>query len=623
MNALLAILLLVTGVTYRGIFVNDEDWGLRPWAIKHYGKSQQIGERAYKEIFKLMQDDGINLLWPAMHEGGYEFSERKRNFELAKKWGITLGTSHCEPMMRNNCYLSKADKANWSWLKNKDFIVNYWQEGVNRAKDNDILWTVGMRGIHDGKMQDGKDVAEKRKILEEVIATQRSMLPESAQTLFVPYKEVLPIYNSGMKVPDDTIIMWTNDNFGYVRRLGGDDKRQGIYWHISYHGSPHGYIHVCTTPPAFMWYELVAKCWNNGVRDVWMVNAGDVFQAELLLKCYGKFANSPDSYGPDAQEKVLKEFYSDERVVKHLNEYFNLGFNRKPEHMCVKWTNSLPPEVKENLLKRYHALLEEDLKLCAEFGDDFFRLIGFQAQFLAHAGIIHLEGKDKEYAYSVMNPLYDKWNKLDGGKWSGFWADTIDEKGGARQPTLYNRWSSQMQSAWNEPDPEKLDRGVARKDYPATQYDPNVPEPKWLTPTKIEGANGGSWVKVPGLGTSGEAYALYPVKPGVAQGSTLDYTLTTNHQPPTTNHELVLQFLPDFALWPGLKLGVNVQFDNGETQYVEVPKSNSNLGEHDRVRNMAVQDNFIRVSVPIPADAKAFKIIATDPGVVIDRVGVR
>ena len=50
------------------------------------------------------------------------------------------------------------------------------------------------------------------------------MLPEGAPKLFIPYKEVLPIFNAGLKVPKGTIIMWTNDNFGYVRRLGGPQR---------------------------------------------------------------------------------------------------------------------------------------------------------------------------------------------------------------------------------------------------------------------------------------------------------------------------------------------------------------------------------------------------------------
>ena len=681
------------GVKYRGIFVNDEDWGLRQWAVKHFGKKEQIGVRAYEKIFSLMDKDGLNLIWPAMHEGGYEFSSRPENLELARKHGITVGTSHCEPMLRNNCYLAKEDKKKWSWTANRDFLVDYWKEGVRRGTDfsnrvervdrvEDILWTIGMRGIHDGKMQDGKTTEEKIKILEEVFAAQCAMLPEGAPKLFVPYKEVLPIFNAGLKVPKGATIMWTNDNFGYVRRVGGpqcEGYGGGIYWHASYHGSPHGYIHLCTTPPAFMWYELVAKCWENGVRDVWMVNAGDVFQAEILLDAYGRFAADPEKWGADAQQKALADWTqgflfaetSDsglkttvepdvgcqksevlkKKIVAHLAEYYNLGFNRRPEHMCIQWTTNLPASVKSSLLARYHALLEEDLSIESELqklthsqltthnskiADDYFRLVGFQARFLAYAGIIHLEGRDKEYARSVIDPLYERWNKLEGGKWSAFWCDTIDERGGMRQPTAHNRWSSQMQWPWNEPaDPYTTkDRGVARVNYPATAYRADVAEPEWLEPVANAPANGGAWTHVEGLGTSGRALALLPVKPGVGKGAAVEYALTgftrltglENHVNPVNPVEektLILQFLPDFALWPGLKLGVEVSFDDGAAKYVAVPKSDANIGEHDPVRNRAVQDNFIRVEVPVPVGAKTVKIVATDPGVVIDRVGIR
>ena len=693
------------GVKYRGIFVNDEDWSLRPWAVKHFGKKEQIGIRAYEEIFSLMEKDGLNLIWPAMHEGGYEFSSRPENLELAKKHGIVVGTSHCEPMLRNNCYLSKEDKKKWSWTTNRDFLVDYWKEGVKRGngernrplrgfathgeantpseasaegrgKRDGILWTIGMRGIHDGKMQDGKTTEEKIKILEEVFAAQCAMLPEGAPKLFVPYKEVLPIFNAGLKVPKDATIMWTNDNFGYVRRVGGpqcEGYGGGICWHASYHGFPHGYIHLCTTPPAFMWYELVAKCWENGVRDVWMVNAGDVFQAEILLDAYGRFASDPEEWGSDAQPKALAAWVREklelevgvgewnrsssnsnsplqlgDRIVAHLAEYYNLGFNRRPEHMCVQWATNLPTSVKSSLLKRYHALLAEDVEIEAALGewgtgngerirDRYFRLVGFQARFLAYAGIIHLEGRDKEYARSVIDPLYERWDKLDNGKWSGFWCDTIDERGGKRQPTAHNRWSSQMQWPWNEPaDPYNTkDRGVARVDYPATAYRADIAEPVWLEPVANTPANSGAWTRVEGLGTSGRALALLPVKLGVGNGAAMEFSLTgltgfeklddnpVNLVNPVQKKTLVLQFLPDFALWPGLKLGVEVSFDDGTVKYVAVPKSDANIGEHDPVRNRAVQDNFIRVEVPVPAGAKSVKIVATDPGVVIDRVGIR
>jgi hypothetical protein len=661
------------GVKYRGIFVNDEDWGLRPWAVRHFGAQEQIGTNAYAEVFALMKADGLNLIWPAMHEGGYEFSARPENLELAKRWGVAVGTSHCEPMLRNNCYLPNADKKKWSWVSNRDFLVDYWREGVRRGTvngDRGVLWTIGMRGIHDGRMPDGKTTEEKIKILEEVFAAQCAMLPDGAPKLFCPYKEVLPIFNAGLKVPEDATILWVNDNFGYVRRLGGpqcEGYGGGIYWHLSYWGRPHGYIHLCTTPPAFMWYELVAKCWENGVRDVWMVNAGDVFQAEILLDAFGRFAADPESwkaktdpqadalrmwaresfFGQDLQDLQDSENNPDnpvnpvlklsDRIVQHLNEYFNLGFNRKPEHMCIQWSRALPESVKSSLLKRYHALLNEDIEIerqltgeGARHIDDYFRLVGFQTRFLAYAGIIHLEGRDKAYAHSVLDPLYARWDALDGGKWSGFWIDTIDERPGMYQPTAHNRWSSQMQWPWNEPDdPARKDRrGESRSDYAATQYRADVPEPTWLEPVARErGAKGGEWVNVAGLGTSGNALALLPVKPGVGEGAFLKFDLNQplTHSPthPLNQSSLVLQFLPDFALWPGLKLGVKVSFDDGEAKYVEVPRSDSNIGEKDSVRAVAVQDNFIRVEVPIPSGAKTFAITAVDPGVVIDRVGVR
>jgi hypothetical protein len=146
------------------------------------------------------------------------------------------------------------------------------------------------------------------------------------------------------------------------------------------------------------------------------------------------------------------------------------------------------------------------------------------------------------------------------------------------------------------------------------------------------GTGNGEWKEVPGLGTSGNALALLPVKPGVGAGATLEYDLNMRHEtrdasiphsPFPVPRSLILQFLPDFALWPGLKLGVDVVFNGCEPMCVEVRCSNSNLGEHDRIRNQAVQDNFIRVEIPVPAGATSFKIVAKDPGVVIDRIGIR
>ena len=397
-------------VKYRGLFINDEDWGLRPWANRHFHEDG-IGVSAYKKIFALMKSDGLNLMWPAMHPGGYEFVSRPENMALAAECGIRIGTSHCEPMLRNNIYIAKEDKKKYNWEKSPEWVRQHWQWSVDRYATNDVLWTVGMRGIHDGPMSGGTTQAEKIALLEDVLKAQFAMLPKDAPKLFIPYKEVLSLYNAGLKVPNEdgnTTIMWVNDNYGYIRRLGGpqtEDFGGGIYYHVSYHGWPHSYCHICTTPPALAWYELVQKCANNNVRGVWMINAGDVFQAEILLYSIGKFAEDPDYWmtRPDPQSEVLGMWVKDKlgvgseqlavRILAHLNEYYNLGFIRKPEHMKIGWTENLPETVRTSLLERYEAFLADDIAIEKELGDkadEYFRTAGYATHFLANGGMARL-----------------------------------------------------------------------------------------------------------------------------------------------------------------------------------------------------------------------------------------
>ena len=638
-------------VKWRGIFINDEDWNLRPWAEKRFGAAEGIGTNTYAIIYDMMKRDGLNLIWPAMHEGGYEFSARPENIAQAKEAGIWIGTSHCEPMLRNNCYIGEENKSKWDWLAHKDFVTDYWREGARRGAGANVLWTLGMRGIHDAGMSQGTNMAHKIEIMEDVFNTQRSLLPPDTPKVFCPYKEVLPIYNAGLKVPEGTTILWVNDNYGYVWRLGGpqcDGYGQGIYWHVSYWGLPHCYLQLCTTPPAFLWYELVAKCANNGVRDLWMLNVGDVFQAEILMYCYGKFASDPDYWmsRPEPQSEVLGMWIDDnlcvsatlrEKIVAHINEYYNLGFIRKPEHMCAQWVEKLPPSVKADLLARYHAFLAEDLAIEKELwelgtgngerlGETYFRAIGFQAQFLAHAGIIFLEGKDKESARSVLDPLNRRFDEIEGGKWAGFWWDTINDPA----PPHRNKRFSFMHMMWPWNDANNSKNLAVKNAWWGTSYNCGD-ETQWLEPIASAPANDGAWTRVPGLGTSGSAIALLPVKPGVGKDATLEYNLCVSAPLRETN--LVVRFLPDFALWPGLGMKIGVKIGDQPEKVVEVPASDSNIGERDRTRQNAVMDNFIDVRIPLgdiwgrgipDAQRESCKITirAISPGVVIDKVGI-
>src|SRR5690606_19386839 len=56
-------------VKYRGIFINDEDWGLLRWAKSTFDPElKDIGPKTYAKVFELLLRLKANYLCPAMHE---------------------------------------------------------------------------------------------------------------------------------------------------------------------------------------------------------------------------------------------------------------------------------------------------------------------------------------------------------------------------------------------------------------------------------------------------------------------------------------------------------------------------------------------------------------------------
>ncbi|MBP1624378.1 MAG: hypothetical protein H6Q07_2398, partial [Acidobacteria bacterium] len=273
-------------VKYRGIFINDEDWGLHQWAKQTFEPEVgAIGPKTYEKIFELMLRLRLNYIWPAMHEVSPEFHSIPKNIETAHRYGIVAGASHCEPMLFNNAKWQESERGKWDYSVNRDTIYSVWEEQARTRGDKEAVWGLGIRGIHDRGMQGPNDVPTRINILTEVFRDQRALLDKYATKewgpvaqAFVPYKEVLPLYDAGLAVPDDVALVWVDDNFGYIRRLGKPAERvrpggAGIYWHLSYYGSPHSYLWINSTAPALMWEEL-HKAWENDARTIWVINAG-------------------------------------------------------------------------------------------------------------------------------------------------------------------------------------------------------------------------------------------------------------------------------------------------------------------------------------------------------------
>lgn len=345
-------------VEYRGIFLNDEDWTLQPWSWMTFEPGQPqgtIGAKTYKEIFKLLLRLRGNVIWPAMHGISTPFYFVAGAKEIADSCGIAIGTSHCEPLMRNNVgEWKEAERGEYNYITNSESVKNYWTERLKEAGRYENMYTIGMRGIHDGEMQGVKTMEEKVAALQLVIDDQRELLSQYVDTavtkipqVFVPYKEVLDIMDNGLKVPDDVTLMWCDDNYGYMTRLSDNEQQErsggaGVYYHLSYWGRPHDYMWLGTTQPGLVYSEM-KEAYDCNARKVWIVNVHDMKTASYPMELFLDMAwniNSVDVQGvADHLKSWLCREFGDEigiRLTPAMMEYYRLNAIRRPEHMG--WT---------------------------------------------------------------------------------------------------------------------------------------------------------------------------------------------------------------------------------------------------------------------------------------------
>jgi hypothetical protein len=352
-------------VEYRGIFINDEDWSLRPWS------DDNMGPQTYKRLFQLMLRLRANTLWPAMHPGTPGFFTVPGNKEMADSFGIVVGTSHCEPLLRNNvAEWNQNQRGAYNYITNRSQVQQYWIERLKQVKHSEEFFTLGMRGIHDGSMEGVKTKEEKLTALQQVINDQRELIRkyynkkvETVPQVFIPYKEVLEILESGLQVPDDVTLMWCDDNYGYLTRLPDAEQQKrkgggGVYYHLSYWGRPHDYLWLTNTQPGLIFEEMRAA-YDHNCRKLWIANVHDpkvaAYQLELFMdmawdiNCLfadpslgeGKWTASTE--GPLSLEQHLERWLMRQfggqvgrAIAPAMRELYHLNAIRKPEFMG--WT---------------------------------------------------------------------------------------------------------------------------------------------------------------------------------------------------------------------------------------------------------------------------------------------
>lgn len=586
-------------VKYRGIFINDEDWGLQPWAAKHLDtKVNDIGPRTYEKVFELMLRLKSNLLWPAMHPCTKAFWYYKENPELARKYDIVLGSSHCEQMLRNNVdewvhnfpfEFGRLPGA-YSWKNNSETIKMYWNSRVQESKNNDAIYTLGMRGIHDSGLPGYSSDRERADVLKGIIKEQRAMLAANIDRpvtevpqIFCPYKEALKLYRLGLDLPEDVTLLWADDNFSYIRQLSdpSEQKRKGgggVYYHFSYWGIPQDHLWLGCTPPALTVYELL-KAYEMNCKEMWVFNVGDIKPIEYEMQYALDFAwdirsfdlENADLYGKKWGSEIFGPEFA-EAVYEIKRDYSHLASAGKPEHVnrvdytpseaekrladyatLVRKADSLQAFIPAALQDAYYQLIAYPVKASAAMNE---KVLGSNLSF-AYAG----QGRKDEAmrnatlsreGYRKIVSLTERYNKeIAGGKWDGM----MDYA--PRGVTHFYEFKTAR--------PEDVNPTVAPE---TKEHRIEVRADNYV---KCHAA-GQQFKTINGLGVSGAGLTVWPLHiktyeaADIASAPYAEYRLRVRKG----DNRITVKCLPTFPIYSGLKLRYAISLDGSEPQFVDI-----------------------------------------------------
>ena len=660
-------------VKYRGIFINDEDWGLEPWAAKTFEPEVgNIGPKTYAKVFELLLRLKANLIWPGMHACTTAFHQVPGNAKTADDYAIVLGSSHAEPMLRNNVGEWKAPHDQYNFISNRDDVLNYWEQRVKERTGGDSLFTLGMRGIHDSPIVGPKGQKERVATLQTIFAEQRAMLAKyigggdatKVGQIFCPYKEVLDDYLAGLKVPDDVTIVWPDDNFGYVRRFATDAERArsgglGIYYHASYLGSPVSWLWVDTMSPALMWSEMT-RAYEQGARKVWVVNVGDIKNTERSAEFFLDLAWHADRTGADAparhqRDRAARDFGDDNAaaIATVLTRMQAINFDRKVEFL--QWHPSLKPykptalnetEIAARLKDCADLLRDSDAiaaKLPAEARDAYFELVGYPVAITAAANAQYFRSElaradvargrpadsDTEAATAAdlqITELTRHYNdETANGKWqrvvSAYGFGKNDWKQFKRDTTTTRPAPTADNIAPPAPEQSPLPRPEGAKAGDFVERDRVVSINAGNYNNRHDLPAGAGWRVIPSLGRTGSAVTVMPstVVFSPEAAPSLDYRVHVATAGEATLH---VRLVPTHPLVAGRGLRLAIMIDDAAPLPLAVTKGfETDQGGPwaDRVLANATEATA-RLPAPLTPGWHTLRLVAVDAGVVVDKI---
>ncbi len=451
-------------VKYRGIFINDEEPSFGNWSRANFGG---INSKMYAHMFELILRLKGNYLWPAMW--GKAFNEDDpMNPVVADQYGVVMGTSHHEPMMRNQEEWTKRSRelGEWNYRQNGENMRKFWLEGLKRNAKYDNMPTVGLRGDGDLPLDPGANFQSNKELLHQLLFhDQRELIreaygrdPATVPQIWVVFNEIVQFYNRGVRPPDDVIMAICDSNFGYLLQLPAEEDRKrpeslGLYYHIDMNGGPWNDRWISTRPIPQIWHQLYIA-YQYGMRGLWIINVGDLKPKEAEIDFIMEYAWDPDNIPYDKVgswmfewcRTIFPEEYARECALL-ISEYIRLNHIRKPEIQQTGIWSAVNYGEADRFAADWRKIADraEELKkkMPPEYADAFYQLVYYPVVAGAGTAQIYTEmAKADQFAkqgrasaavslkkaqelFEKDKQLSDYYNSAEmaGGKWKNMMSD--------------------------------------------------------------------------------------------------------------------------------------------------------------------------------------------------------